>query len=88
MYALSVKQPRAELIARGTKRIEYRSWMTRHRGDLVAITTVTGSDGDYRWHLADPRRVKPLPLRGYAALYKVPDERIEVVSAPRARGRK
>ncbi len=116
MYALSVKQPWAELIARGRKRIEHRSWTTRHRGDLlivasrtadaealadegltdeahaygaavcvVAITKVTGSDGDFRWHLADPRRVKPLPLRGYAALYKVPDERIEYLSAPRAR---
>jgi hypothetical protein len=126
MYALSVKQPWAELIARGEKRIEYRSWRTNHRGDLlivaskspdedgfadsevdpdavvygaavcvVQLSNVTGSFGDYRWHVAKPRRVKPIALRGYAALYTVADEQVvftggkkqvlPVVGAPVAR---
>lgn len=114
MYALSVKQPWAELIARGDKRIEYRSWTTKHRGDLlivasktpdedgfadedvdpdaviygaavcvVQLTKVTGADGDYRWHVAKPRRVKPIPIRGYAALYTVPDARLVFTNAKR-----
>lgn len=35
MKALSVRQPFAELIARGTKTLEIRSWMTTHRGPLL-----------------------------------------------------
>jgi ASCH domain-containing protein len=33
--ALTVKQPWASEIASGTKRIEYRSWATDYRGDLL-----------------------------------------------------
>jgi hypothetical protein len=107
VYALSVKQPWAELIARCEKRIEYRSWRTSHRGDLlivaskspdedgfadfdlepsevvygaavcvVEVVKVTGSAGDFAWHLRKPRRVKPVPLRGFAALYTVPEAKI------------
>jgi hypothetical protein len=35
MRALSVRQPWAYLIRTGDKRIENRSWPTKHRGDLV-----------------------------------------------------
>jgi ASCH domain len=35
MKALTVAQPWATLIAIGAKRIETRSWMTRHRGPLA-----------------------------------------------------
>lgn len=38
MKALSVRQPWAELIARGTKTIEVRSWRTTHRGPLLLCT--------------------------------------------------
>lgn len=33
--ALSVRQPFAEKIASGKKRVEYRSWPTKHRGPLL-----------------------------------------------------
>ena len=35
MYALSVRQPYASLIAHGAKTIETRSWATAHRGKLM-----------------------------------------------------
>jgi hypothetical protein len=35
MIALSVWQPHASLIATGKKNVEYRSWPTHHRGDLL-----------------------------------------------------
>jgi activating signal cointegrator 1 len=34
MIALSIRQPWAELILRGSKTIEVRGWATRHRGEL------------------------------------------------------
>src|SRR5262245_2077992 len=107
MRALSVRQPWAELIARGKKKIEYRTWKVDFRGDLLIVASasrkddeceakgldpesvaygaavcvaelanVTGSEGDYRWHLRNPRRVAPVPLKGYAAIYNVDDAKI------------
>jgi hypothetical protein len=35
MRALTICQPYAELIARGEKRVENRSWYTRYRGPLL-----------------------------------------------------
>lgn len=103
MKALSVKQPYAEQLARGTKRIEYRTWKTNYRGPLLIVASktpkeggeglpcgvaicvveledVTGEEGDYEWHVAKPRRVAPVPLRGFAALYHVPDASIRYVN--------
>lgn len=39
MKALSVKQPWAELIARGEKTIEVRDWATKHRGPLLIVAS-------------------------------------------------
>ncbi len=39
MKALSVKQPWANMIARGEKTIELRSWRTRYRGDLMICSS-------------------------------------------------
>jgi hypothetical protein len=90
MRALSIRQPYAEQILRGTKRFEYRSRPTSIRervyiyaglkpapkaefrrmriepgefptGVLVGtveITDCTGVPGDYRWHLARPKRLQ------------------------------
>ena len=33
--ALSVRQPHASMIANSSKSVEYRSWATKHRGDLL-----------------------------------------------------
>jgi hypothetical protein len=90
MRALSIRQPYAEQILRGTKKIEYRTRPTSIRervyiyaslkpgwwkdfdrmrlapGDLptgVLVGTVevigcTGKPGDYKWHLARPKRLR------------------------------
>ena len=39
MKALSVKQPWANMIARGQKMIELRSWRTRYRGRLMICSS-------------------------------------------------
>lgn len=39
MKALSVREPWASLIARGDKTVEVRSWPTKHRGDLVIVSS-------------------------------------------------
>lgn len=39
MKALSVKQPWAELIARGEKTIEIRRWTCKHRGPLLIVAS-------------------------------------------------
>ena len=39
MKALSVKQPWANMIARGEKTIELRSWATRHQGNLIICSS-------------------------------------------------
>jgi hypothetical protein len=41
MKALSIKQPYATSILRGTKTIELRSWQTAYRGDLLICTSLT-----------------------------------------------
>lgn len=35
MKVLTIKQPWATLIIQGDKRFEFRSWQTKHRGDLL-----------------------------------------------------
>lgn len=111
MRALSVKQPFAEQIARGDKKIEYRTWKVAPFGDLLIVASktfhpgqdpkkrereslvygtavcvvdfhkVTGTEDDYRWHVRNPRRVEPVDVKGYAALYTVEDSRIRYVGA-------
>ena len=39
LKALSVKQPWANMIASGEKRIETRTWKTRHRGNLLIVSS-------------------------------------------------
>ena len=117
MRALSVRFPWAELIARGAKRIEWRSWRVSHRGpllvvasrtvdveacrehsialgelrpgravcvvDLVDVVDVWASEdddpdvddalADFAWRLRNPRRVRPVPVVGRAALFHVDD---------------
>jgi len=42
MKALTVKRQYAEAIASGAKRVEYRSWPTSHRGDLLITVAKVG----------------------------------------------
>jgi hypothetical protein len=46
---------------------------------IVRVTKITGSEGDYAWHLDNARRVAPTPIKGCAALWIVPDEKIVTV---------
>ncbi|HRG94681.1 MAG TPA: ASCH domain-containing protein [Polyangiaceae bacterium] len=118
MRALSVKQPWAELIALGKKKIEFRTWQRDFRGDLLIVASksrqddeceeegldptrlvygaaicvvdfwkVTGSDGDYEWHLRAPRRVEPFAVKGYASIYNVDDALIREVDGGATRHR-
>lgn len=114
MRALSIRQPWAELIARGKKKIEYRTWKVDFRGDLLVVASATRNDGDcvdegfdpntltygkavcvvdlvdvtegedglYEWHVRRPRRVAPVPIKGYAAIYNVPDSKIRFTNTP------
>ena len=43
--ALAVRQPYAEQIASGRKRIEYRTWNTHHRGPLAIVAPLRLADG-------------------------------------------
>jgi hypothetical protein len=55
--ALSIKQPWAELIARGKKKIEYRTWARSFRGDLLVVASKTRNDDDCRAERIDPGSV-------------------------------
>lgn len=39
MKAISIKQPWASQIARGEKRLEFRSWATSHRGPMLVVAS-------------------------------------------------
>lgn len=39
MKAISIKQPWVNLIARGQKTIETRSWRTNYRGDILIVAS-------------------------------------------------
>lgn len=43
MKAISFKQPHAEQIAAGHKRIEYRNWRTEYRGKLLVCASLSGA---------------------------------------------
>lgn len=40
---------------------------------VVRVTKIVETRSGYAWCLEEPRRVAPLPVKGYAALYKVDD---------------
>jgi hypothetical protein len=45
MKAISIKQPWAQLIARGEKTIELRTWATNHRGPLLIVSSLAPDAG-------------------------------------------
>jgi len=73
MKAISIKRVFAERIMDGTKKIEYRTWPTKHRGALVihasgpggallGVVEVVGcnwndKDQVWEWELSNPRRL-------------------------------
>lgn len=46
---------------------------------VVDFYKVTGDDGDYAWHVRNPRRVVAFDVTGYASLYHVDDALIRYV---------
>ena len=46
---------------------------------VVRVDAMRGEPGDYAWVISNPRRVKPIAVRGWAALYYVSDRRIRFV---------
>ncbi|MBX3206709.1 MAG: ASCH domain-containing protein [Labilithrix sp.] len=57
MRALSVRQPWAELIASGKKKVEYRSWQREFRGDLLIVASSSRHDDDCADEGLDPERL-------------------------------
>ncbi len=51
MRALTILQPWAEMIARGVKRVENRTWRTKYRGEIAihAGKGMTGLDSEDLW---------------------------------------
>ncbi len=52
MKVLTIKQPWATLIMQGDKRFEFRSWQTKHRGELL-IHAGKGIDKEAMKRLSD-----------------------------------
>ena len=66
--ALSIKQPWAELILRGRKHIEVRSWSSRYRGPLW-LHTGRASDADAAQYFG----LGELPLGAFVGIIEVVD---------------
>ena len=80
MKTLSIKQPYAELILLGKKKIELRKWNTKFRGDFLIHASKNPDEkamkqfnfkdlassywGDYGFILKDPKRIKEIPCKG------------------------
>jgi hypothetical protein len=47
MKALSIKQPFADMIVRGLKTIETRTWKTEYRGDILICSSKKPHEGSY-----------------------------------------
>jgi hypothetical protein len=60
MKALSFRQPWATLIVTGEKTIEWRSWKTDYRGDIVVCSSATKQELDWAHMSEDDRACFPL----------------------------
>lgn len=63
MKALTLKQPHASRVADGTKTIETRTWMTKHRGPLLICA---GGNVDWQAEEREGRSVSANLPRGVA----------------------
>lgn len=92
MRAISIRGPAALAIAEGRKTTERRSrrlaagpLLILSEGKAVCVvelTRVTGSSGEYAWHLARPRWVEPFATRSYGWIVHVDDRRIRERKGP------
>lgn len=68
MRALTVREPYASEIMAGRKTIEYRTWRTSHRGDLLicAARRPAGANAGHATCIVTVTHVEPLPDGTYA----------------------
>lgn len=85
MKAIVIRQPWAEQILSGEKKIEYRTWGTSYRGWLLIVSNqqVVGmmeivdvryneSEKVYEWIIGDVKRIdKPFYVRGKPGIFEV-----------------
>ena len=64
MKALSVRQPWAYKILRGAKKVEYRTWATDYRGDILICTSLTWDESGKK--KPDPQTLRVKYPRGVA----------------------
>ena len=69
MKVLTLKQPWATLIMQGDKKYEFRSWKTKHRGDLL-IHAGKGIDNEAVKRLKKYLMI-PMSLRNITVLTKI-----------------
>lgn len=68
--ALSVRQPCAEQIMRGTKKIEYRSVPTNRRGRVsIYASNTPGEDGDFKAMRLEPGELPTGVLIGTVEIF-------------------
>ena len=65
--ALTVRQPWAELILRGRKPFELRTWRTKYRGPLVIHAAVKIDSSDARLFGLDPEKLTTSAFVGFAS---------------------
>jgi hypothetical protein len=75
MRALSIRQPWAELILRGEKDVENRSWRTHHRGPLLVHASRTVEKAAMSLH-----GFTSLPVGGLVGIVDVVDCTLERTS--------
>ncbi len=71
MKCLSLKQPFAELLVSGRKRIELRRWNTRFRGEFLIHASLNIYPEACRQFGVDPTRIARGAVIGKAVLYGV-----------------
>src|SRR5262245_30986421 len=64
MFALSLKQPWAALLAHGRKTIEVRKWATGHRGRILIHAANVPDPRPEAWRLVPPELLPTAELQG------------------------
>ncbi len=68
MKILSIRQPWAYLITRGSKNIENRSWPTNYRGSLLIHASLNINRAACRKHRLDPNELETGGVVGMAEI--------------------
>lgn len=85
MKAIVIRQPWAEQIISGEKKIEYRTWDTSYRGWLLIVSNKQAvgmmeivdvryneAEGIYEWIIGEVKRIEePFYVRGKPGIFEV-----------------